>query len=230
MKGASHDLKGALSVINSGLGLLRSQKMDEKAKEIIGHLSAASLNLKNLVQDLLELFRCEAGEEKIEITEFDVNEVLFSFIGSVKYSTQAKDVELKFFGDEKLMVRNDEKKIIRITQNLVLNALKYTSSGFVEINWYRENEKSWVLRIKDTGSGLNEIAAAALTDNPTSGSESQLTDDLAEYDTHGEGIGLIIVKRLCELHDAIIDIETEKDKGTTFEITFPIELQEKQRV
>ena len=140
-------------------------------------------------------------------------------------------------------VDGDAVKIRRIAQNLILNAVKYTRKGGVSVSWgdgEARDFKRWCLTIADTGPGLHTASgqplAAALdpAHEPSSpakaaaaqAASAQSQDSIATSpgfrSMHaGEGIGLSIVKRLCEMLDATIEMESIKDQGTTFRILFP---------
>ncbi|HET6527271.1 MAG TPA: HAMP domain-containing sensor histidine kinase [Balneolaceae bacterium] len=224
----SHDLKGTVHIMRTGLFLLKNEKLDEKPTEIIGQMTAAAETLNHLLNDLLDLFRLEAGQEQVNATEFDAAEVLTNLCESMQPLAQTEQLDLRCEGDEKLMVQNDVKKVQRIVQNLVLNSLKYTSSGFVRIKWQLKTDKYWLIEIKDTGPGLSSTHAASLTtgaDSSETKTPPPKTGDPEEIQSHGEGIGLLIVRRLCKLLNAIIKVETEKDKGTTYHIILPVEAE-----
>jgi signal transduction histidine kinase len=156
---------------------------------------------------------------------------------------------LKFDAPPALLVDGDSIKVRRIAQNLILNALKYTEKGGVLVSCTQVGSGEvprWALCVQDTGVGLDEGAAAplvqmigdvtkeahaiaregaekepsepALSTAPTLPSKSA---DRAESEQPSEGIGLSIVKRLCELLDASMQLETQRGRGTTFRIIFP---------
>jgi signal transduction histidine kinase len=151
----------------------------------------------------------------------------------------------------RLLVAGDAVKVRRIAQNLILNALKYTESGGVLVSCTEVQSGEvprWALCVQDTGVGLEDGAVAplakvigaatqeahaiaqeievseqsaplpALAAAPTLPSGSA---ERAEPEQPSEGIGLSIVKRLCELLDASMELETQRGRGTTFRIIFP---------
>jgi len=152
-------------------------------------------------------------------------------------------------GAEQLLVDGDLVKIQRITQNLVTNAIKATERGGVRLTWGdcgTADRPQWVLCVQDTGSGLDPATAAPLeqalkraTDEASevehsAGANRPTEPELApaptlasrsahhsNRDLGGEGIGLSIVKRLCELLDASLELETSTGEGTTFRVVFP---------
>ncbi|MBC7366902.1 MAG: ATP-binding protein [Undibacterium sp.] len=139
----------------------------------------------------------------------------------------------------------DPVKVRRLLQNLLLNALKYTRRGGVTFSAGAEEENWWVM-IKDTGPGLlagpgapivvglkEARASAREADERGGASEGQISQVLVpppfgpaamrpEHQQPGEGIGLSIVKRLCELPDAILEMASSADTGTTFRVVFPL--------
>jgi signal transduction histidine kinase len=138
-----------------------------------------------------------------------------------------------------LAVEGDAAKVQRIAQNLILNALGATRRGGVRVVWGDRNvpgAEQWMLCVQDTGPGLQLQSVAAPMEQalldatekahesdpgaapPTLSSESA---PRAPADTAGEGIGLSIVKRLCELLDASLELETAPGAGTTFRVIFP---------
>ena len=152
-------------------------------------------------------------------------------------------------GETPLMVDGDPAKVQRIVQNLVLNALKVTERGGVKVTWEageNEHRSQWILCVQDTGPGFKPGTATPLervlkraTDEAHEVEQQNLpqgeTDPQAEAaptlasqtpysKTHlssGEGIGLSIVKRLCEMLDASLELESSEGEGTTFRMIFP---------
>ncbi|MEP6702954.1 MAG: ATP-binding protein, partial [Betaproteobacteria bacterium] len=140
-------------------------------------------------------------------------------------------------------------KIQRIAQNLLLNALKYTQHGGVTVSWgdsRRNDANRWMLCVEDTGPGLHPGPAAPMAGaleeataearhvdkTASGGNESRpvaeasppaATDSAQGQipDTRGEGIGLSIVKRLCELLDATMEMESDPGDGSTLRIVLP---------
>jgi signal transduction histidine kinase len=133
----------------------------------------------------------------------------------------------------------DPIKIRRIAQNLILNAVKFTREGGITVSWGdsdANDPKRWMLTIRDTGPGLpvsgSAPLASALATKPSAGAaagppRSGAAGDVqgvrarAEREQAGEGIGLSIVKRLCDMLNATVEVKSELGAGTTFQIRFP---------
>jgi len=148
-----------------------------------------------------------------------------------------------------LLVEGDSIKIQRIAQNLLFNAIKYTPRGGVTVSWgdSREGDAArWMMCVKDTGPGFHagpgapiaraledatqearEVAVAARDEeSPAITLQTHVSDNPAPdgrpiHQEHGEGVGLSIVKRLCELLNATMEMESNPGEGTTVRVLFP---------
>jgi signal transduction histidine kinase len=148
-------------------------------------------------------------------------------------------------GPSTLPVEGDKPKVLRILQNLLLNAVKYTEKGGVSVSWGLDKTRDtdrWTFSVQDTGPGLDEPHAASLAQElsdatvvseQTKDASEDRRRDMAGAETvasesggapdqrHGEGVGLSIVKRLCELLDASLELATEPGQGSTFRVILP---------
>lgn len=244
---AAHDLRGSAHVIvNASAVLNRENLPDAKRLEISQTLSIAATSLNALLSDLLDHARLEAGHERRTIREFDVASVIKSFCESARSMAAERNLFLKCEGPATLLVQGDAVKIQRILQNLVLNALKATQSGGVRVTWEASESaeaNQWALCVQDTGPGLlagelpirKELKEATdgveevSTNQPDESLQATPPQTLASKSAPstarhpvGEGIGLSIVKRLCELLDASIELQTARGQGTTFRVIFPL--------
>jgi signal transduction histidine kinase len=202
-----------------------------------------------LLNDLLDLSRLEAGRDERRVASFDVTQVLTELCSSMQPLASGRGLFLKSHGPTALQVEGDVVKTRRIAQNLLLNAIKYTEQGGVRVSWEEANAGElarWVLSVQDTGPGfadgpvtpiahaLKEATDEAKTvedkvessgASSTDGASAQPLTSQSNYrstdETPGEGIGLSIVKRLCELLDASLELETGRGKGTVFRVVFP---------
>lgn len=244
---AAHDLRGNLSIVNNVATVLQSgSSRAPPLQSSLGMLERSVGSLRALLDDLTTQARLDAGHEQREIRGFDAAQLLAELCANSQATAAAHGLFLKADGPQSLVVEGDRVKTSRIAQNLLLNALHYTKHGGVKVNWEAEGSDNdrWVLCVQDTGPGLGTDASAPLsvaldaatrdTQNleqraaataaggerrdqaPTLASRSS-----SNVDGRGEGIGLAIVKRLCELLDASLELQTEPGRGTTFRVTFP---------
>jgi len=247
---AAHDLRGRAHAIASASAILTRPEVPEphraRFSEVL-KLGVSSLN--KLLGDLMDQARLEAGHERRQIAKFDVAALLKDFCDANRPIAADRNLFLIAKGETPLMIEGDPQKIQRIVQNLVLNALKATERGGVKVTWEaREDEHhpQWVLCVQDTGPGFKHGSATPIARVLKHATEEgheveqqgyRLSDADPPVDTAptmasqsppaagrapaGEGIGLSIVKRLCEMLDASLELESSPGEGTTFRMTFP---------
>jgi signal transduction histidine kinase len=247
---AAHDLRGRAHAIASASAVLSREGVPELARSRFSEvlrLGVSSLN--RMLGDLMDQARLEAGHERRLIAEFDVAALLREFCEATRPVAAEKNLFLTAIGESPLIVEGDATKIQRIVQNLVLNAIKVTEKGGVKVTWKDGEDEArpqWSLCIQDSGPGFHRGAATPLervlkhaTDEAHEVEQRNLPSGVADPQmdsaptmssrTHaprgqtgaGEGIGLSIVKRLCEMLDASLELESSPGEGTTFRMMFP---------
>ena len=197
----------------------------------------------------MDLARLQAGHEHREVRAFDAAVLLRELCERMQPIAQDRGLSLKADGPDTLPVEGDAVKTQRIAQNLLLNALKYTSRGGVTVTWgdSRQNDAlRWMLCVEDTGPGFHAgpgaPMASALEDATEEARQVDATartgiksekaaddsppdpaaaDDRPVHQERGEGIGLSIVKRLSELLDASMEMDSTPGQGTSLRIVFP---------
>jgi signal transduction histidine kinase len=244
---AAHDLRGTVGVITNASAILTLEAKADPTRAPISQILQRSVNsLRGLLSDLMDLARLEAGQEYRRLQTFDAARMLHDFCDSIRPLAAERNLFLKAEGPGALPVIGDSVKILRIAQNLVLNALKVTEHGGVCVQWEERSSSGppqWVLCVQDTGPGFQPQSAAA----PLESALRQATVEAQQLDAGagahpaaepaatlrsqsdpgslsvpaGEGIGLSIVKRLCELLDASLELETAPGAGTTFRVVLP---------
>jgi signal transduction histidine kinase len=234
LREAAHDLRGSLGVAASAAaGLAFEGLPDSDRAKFAGLLQKGLAALKVLLNDLMDLARLEAGHDRLRVEPFDAAAVLAELCEASRPLAVERGLTLTCEGPAALPVEGDAVKVRRVAQNLVLNALKYTRQGGVAVRWEEGppgDRRRWVLTVRDTGPGLRTGSAApmaAALEAATGAANGHLpagdpppatTPRGAEV---GEGIGLAIVKRLCELLDATLELESEPGAGSTFRVRFP---------
>lgn len=246
---AAHDLRGSVTVVTGATSALDSKNLPDFTRDrFFRMLQSGVTSLHVMLNDLVSLARLEAGHEQRHVAPFDASMLLADFCKASVPLAQAKNLYLKCHGPDVLMVEGDRVKVHRILQNLVLNALKYTNDGGVTVTWEAgtdANAKNWMFWVQDTGPGLDagrstplahQIYEATQTSHEAevaNAQESGLSqiDDAPTMPTQsggrsarqspGEGVGLSIVKRLCELLDATLELETDTGDGCTFRVLIP---------
>ncbi|WP_375447928.1 CheR family methyltransferase [uncultured Fibrella sp.] len=224
LRATSHDLRGSFGVIEGAASLLNEMDTEEERAEMLAMLQRNLRQVTQMLTQLLDYSRLEAGHEQFQEGQFDAADVLRELVAGLQPMAVEKSLFLRGVGVEKLPVEGDVVKFSRIAQNLVLNALKYTKNGGVNVSWKQDEETDyWSFSVHDTGSGLSPLLVAMLTAAPSSEAEQNSSNEnqLSVPTSSGEGIGLFIVKRLCNLLGGRITIDTTPGEGTRIQVELP---------
>jgi signal transduction histidine kinase len=255
LRETAHDLRGSVGVLATTTALLAKPNVAGPARDHFHNLLQQRIHsMGALLTDLVELARLEAGQSPLRIERFDAAERLRGFCEVLRPAAAERGLFLKCKGPRSLPVECDQLKLQRIVQNLLLNALQATKQGGIVVRWSAGKEKSarqWLLSIGDTGPGFAlqsvgplrhalkratdaargaETSAPDRSDKPTDGKDSDVltarSGSASATLPSGEGIGLSIVKRLCELLGATFELDTAPGHGTTIRILFPVRYPE----
>ncbi|HTV97096.1 MAG TPA: HAMP domain-containing sensor histidine kinase [Steroidobacteraceae bacterium] len=244
---AAHDLRGNLGVVANATVALTHGELHESARdEFVRILMRNVASLHHLLEDVTSLARLQAGREQRRIEPLDVSLTMQQLCEGIRPLAQQQHLFLRCEGPPGFFAEGDTVKVRRIAQNLILNAVKFTRQGGITVSWGdsdANDPKRWRLTIQDTGPGFHSSAAAPMSsalasrdtdergDAPGSrvaaagsergGGEVRTGGGAAAAQGAGEGIGLSIVKRLCDMLDAAIEVQSEIGAGTTFHIRFP---------
>jgi signal transduction histidine kinase len=190
---------------------------------MIAVLEQGISSVTHMLNSLLDLSKLESGTDNVELSQVNIADVLNTMVKEYKAMAASKGLTLVSDGPEELVVQTDPEKVHRIAQNLIVNALKYTQEGEIRLSWKKE-PKRWLLLVRDTGPGMQDIVGSPVAqemNKPDSSREQSFVTGPHGY--KGEGIGLTIVKRLCDLLDAGISMESKLGAGTLFTVQFPLE-------
>lgn len=241
---AAHDLRGNVSAVHMAATALARGGLPTLRPSAAKAVERTARSLTVLLDDLVALSRLEAGREHRQIIPFDATATVRETCRSYESVAAERGLFLKLSAPTLLPVDGDPVKVGRILQNLLLNALKYTERGGVRVTVRAHrlgSVPSWELCVEDTGVGMDDRASPAIArllrdatreahsvseetgeaDSKVRALPSASPDAQGDTSARGEGVGLTIVKRLCELLDATIEVETAHGRGTTFRITFP---------
>ena len=246
---AAHDLRGSVNVISTAAAALNRDDIPDPTRSEFSHiLRKGIVSLHEFLSDLMSLARLEAGHDRRNVAAFDAGLLMREFCDAMRPLAAERGLFLKADGPESLLTEGDAAKVRRIAQNLVLNALHATERGGVSVTWQEgaPGLEQWMLCVQDSGPGFKSDSAPPLlralkeaTDEAhgveeraeIAGDPSANTTPMpalasqsparAPHDLQGEGIGLSIVKRLCELLDASLELDSATGKGTTVRVVFP---------
>lgn len=245
---AAHDLRGNFGVVANATAGLTLQSVPEPMREAFFRLLQKSVSsVHSMLDDVMSLARLQAGQEQRRASSFDSAALLREMCEGFQGLAGERSLFLHAEGPERLQVIGDPVKIRRIAQNLLLNALKYTQEGGVTVSWgdgRAGDAERWFLAVRDTGPGIHAGPGAPIAEalkaatkeasyvasredppnasalNPAEVAESG-KDLRPVHQEHGEGVGLSIVKRLCDLLDASVEVESRPGVGTVFRVLLP---------
>lgn len=217
----SHEFRTPL---NSVLALSRllldrtdGELSEEQSKQVVFIRRAAS-DLLEMVNDLLDLAKVEAGTMPVELSEVHVPELLSALRGMFLPLVTSPEVSLVFESPENLPpLWIDERKLTQILRNLVGNALKFTAKGEVRVAATLDsNDRHLVFTVSDTGPGIEEQDQEHIFD------EFQQASNVAKHKTMGSGLGLAISRKLADLIHSEIGVESRVGVGSTFWLKVPL--------
>ncbi len=225
----SHELRTPLNSILLLSKIMREgvSSLSEEQKKQLWVIHEAGVDLKELIDNILDLSKIEAGQTSFNLEEINVRQLISELIDLVKPQFDAKGLSLtvEFSKDVPEKVVSDLAKIRQILKNFLSNALKFTHQGGVSIHAYRQDSIDscpLAIAVVDTGVGIPVEKQDLIFDafKQADGSTSRLYG--------GTGLGLSISRELAKLLDGRIELDSEEGAGATFTLCLPLALRRKQ--
>ncbi|MBL0682636.1 ATP-binding protein [Aquimarina mytili] len=217
----SHEIRTPMVGVIGMIDLLyKTTNLDDLQKEYVNIIHRSSLNLLDILNQILDLSKIEAGKFKLSPQNTNLKELILQNIDLFIATAKAKEIDLTLEYSEELpeFVLTDNQRLTQIISNLIGNAIKFTEKGTIKINTTLESKKSNELIIKieiiDTGAG---ICKADLEDLFNRFSQFHEASIIAG---EGSGLGLTICKNLVQLMGGKLSVESELGKGSNFWFTF----------
>jgi len=212
---ASHDLKTPITVIRGEIEIaLRNERSKEEYKNTLVSVAEEARKMDQLINNLLFLSRIEARQHPLPKKSIQLDEILLEAFEKTQQLAISKGLRYIITQMDTVLIQGDAVMIKRLMVNLFDNAIKYTPpAGEVRISLIKKGEQI-VLEIKDTGIGIPEEDLSRIFDR------FYRVDQSRSQEIEGSGLGLSIVKKISELHNARIMVTSMKDRGTTFNILF----------
>lgn len=218
----SHELRTPLNAILGYTELIIDNiygDVTDKIKDVLERVEKNGQHLLNLINDVLDLSKIEAGRLYLSLNDYSIQDVIQTVFISVEALAGEKNLELKMKVSEGLKTgKGDEQRIAQVILNLVGNAIKFTEQGKIEVNATVSNE-SFLISVSDTGPGLSETDQKKIFD------EFQQADNSSTRAKGGTGLGLSISKKIVEMHGGRIWVDSILGKGSTFSFTLPIRVE-----
>jgi signal transduction histidine kinase/CheY-like chemotaxis protein len=221
----SHEFRTPLNSILA-LSRLLLDRMDgdltAEQERQVGYIRRSAESLLELVNDLLDLAKVEAGKIDMKVTRFTVFSLFGTLRGALRPLLVSPAVELIFeAGDDIPQLVTDEAKVAQILRNLISNALKFTEKGEVRVHaQYEADQNLAVFSVRDTGIGI------APADQSRIFEEFSQVDSKLQRKAKGTGLGLPLSRSLAELIGGTLRVESVLGQGSIFTLTFPATLGE----
>ena len=215
----THELRTPLNVI---IGLCQSLERDPQLplamlqKDAVQRMDRNARALLDMVNELLEYSRLEAGRAALELAFVNVLELAEGKVQEYSAEAQRRGIDLRAEVSPDLdKVVTDRGKLLQVLSSLVGNAVKFTATGSVVISAGPVGEDRWSLEVKDTGIGMPGDALSYIFD------EFRQIDDRLARSFGGTGLGLAITRKLVELLEGEITVESKPKEGSRFSIVWP---------
>ena len=219
----SHELRTPLNIITSASMLLemKSQKEETVSSEYIldklNRINQSSNRLRRLINNLIDISKFDSGFFECKCKNENIVYVVEDIVHEVVDYAKEKNIELIFDTEEEEIISFiDKEKIERVILNLLSNAIKFTNeNGKIEV--YMKSDDNFIyITIKDNGIGISKEKIDHIFQR------FYQVDNLLSRGSEGSGIGLCIVDEIIRMHGGKINIESEINKGTTFEIVLNV--------
>ncbi len=224
----SHELRTPLNSIIGFSELLKEKafgELNEKQLQYVNHIHSSGDHLLQLINNILDLSRIDAGKMEVIMEEFPISEAIGETLGSIRPLAHEKNITIETKSvPASPVIKADKVKFKQIMINLLSNAVKFNvDGGKVYVDWEiveeprgSRMERFLILRVKDTGIGIRKEDMGRLF------KEFEQIDPSITREYGGTGLGLALTKRLVELHNGSIWAESEVGKGSVFTVKLPI--------
>ena len=214
----SHEIRTPMNGILGFSELLKEPHITgEEQAEFIGLIQQSGNRMLNLINELIDISRYDAGETTLQITDTPVNALLHDLYAFFKPESEVKGLSLSCtceLSDEESSIETDSGKLTRILNNLIQNALKFTSVGSIDFG-YRRIGSSLEFYVLDTGIGVPAAMQQKIFER------FRQADDSLTSNYEGSGLGLSISKAYVEMLGGTIQVESREGQGSRFSFTLP---------
>lgn len=213
----SHELRTPVTTMRMASDLLEMKKdeFDPSARRTVELLSGQINRFQDLLADLLEISRYDAGYAALDLVDTDVREPIETAVEQVTGIAQAKQVPLHvYLPNVQVLARIDSRRVIRIVRNLLANAVDFAEDRPVEVR-IAANRKAVVISVRDYGVGIEKDKVSHVFDRFWRGDPSR------SRVTGGTGLGLSIAMTDALLHQGTIRVRSELGEGTWFLVMLP---------
>ena len=215
----SHELKSPLNAIEGYLKLMQEKQAGENIddyQDMIDRSLSRVKSLRTLIMDLLDLTRIDSGKKKRDLRELDLELIAKSAMDGMTPLAVQRDVKLILDIEEQQPLMADAEEMEIIFNNLISNAVKYNKDGGSVKCVIRSTQGEMIIKVIDTGFGIEA------DDIPKLFQEFSRIKNASTRNISGSGLGLSIVKKLVDLYNGKIEVESIPGQGTTFTLRIPM--------
>ncbi len=220
----SHELRTPLNSIIGFSDVLHDiSSLTDKQKRYAANIQKSGRLLLEMINDILDLAKIEAGKMQVRPTSFDVGHIVHSQCDMMRSLSEEKNIDLQIDVDKQLEpVFQDQPKIQQLLTNLLSNAIKFTpEGGLINVSVGADDLENFFIAVQDTGVGIPESEFEIIFEKFRQSSTLLDGDNLTRRHS-GTGLGLSIVKELCKLLGGEIKLSSEIGRGSTFRVVLPM--------
>ncbi len=234
----SHELRTPLNAILGFSDVLGGiDSLDAKQRRYVENIRTSGRNLLELINDILDLAKIEAGKMEVRPAVFPLEAVVSSQCDMIRPLAEKRRIDLSFeIGPGLEEVEQDRKKVQQILSNLLSNAVKFTpEGGRVDVRGQLVEgprggrPQEFTLVVADTGVGISPDDQQAIFEKFRQGNVFR-ADDAMTREFSGTGLGLSIVRELCRLLGGDVSLESQLGRGSRFIVTLPVRLEAEEAV
>jgi signal transduction histidine kinase len=222
----SHELRTPLnSILGFSEVLMSGDQLSEKQQRWLGNINSSGEKLLNLINDILDIAKIEAGKMQVRLEDFSVHDICEGVVNMFRPLAEKKNIDLHSQIDTAIpVVRQDVTKFQQILQNLLSNAIKFTPEGGRVVLKAEAEPPFVVLTVNDSGVGIAPEEQELVFEKFRQ-SGNPLTREHA-----GTGLGLSIVRELTKLLGGDVSLQSELGRGSTFTVRLPLHLSEELKL
>ena len=216
----SHEFKTPLMTIQGYVTLLNDDNLSaSERKKYIDIITDATRKLTNLTSNILKISKLENDKIDIEPKEYNVSEQVRETIIMLEASWEKKNIDFDLSLPD-CMIINDEELLEQVWTNIIGNAIKFSKENSKIEIYLVSNDEMVSISIRDYGIGMNEEVVKHIFDKFYQGDES--------HSSEGNGLGMTLVNKVCELCGGNVEIKSQVDVGTTIKVNLPIVYKNKK--